>query len=81
MAEKKTTKPEVKATPAKAKVPVYIPKTGPGDDARYVAVNGKRILVQTGKTVYLEPKYAEVILNGMDADEKARQYIEDNAQF
>lgn len=65
-----------KAAAAPKKVPVFIPKTGPGDDARYIAVNGKRILVQTGKQVMLEPKYAEVIRNSLTAEEQAMAYIE-----
>jgi len=79
MAEKKEPKAEAKA-PAIEKVPVYIPKKGPGDDARYLAVNGKRIMVKTNTHVMLEKKFAEVYYNSIASDEAAQAYIEANAK-
>ena len=69
MALKKDVKPE-------NSVPVFIPKLCKGDDARYIAVNGRRILVQTGKTVYLPKEFAEVVLNSQQQDEAAQAYID-----
>jgi len=69
MALKKDAKPE-------NSVPVFIPKLCKGDDERYVAVNGRRILVQTGKTVYLPKEFAEVVLNSQAQDEAAQAYID-----
>ena len=60
------------------KVPVFIPKSGPGDDARFISVNGKRIMVKTNTQVMLEPKYAEVLQNSLSAEEEALAYIEAN---
>ena len=44
-------------------VSVFIPKTSRNDTERFVAVNGERILVQTGKTVEIPERFAEVIKN------------------
>ena len=46
-----------------ALVSVFIPKQGRNDTERFVAVNGERILVQTGKTVEVPKRFAEVIKN------------------
>ena len=78
MAEKKTAeKPAEKTAPAAAaKVPVFIPKEGKGDDERFIAVNGRRLLVKTGMTVFLPPEFAEVIANSQAQAVAADAYIE-----
>ena len=60
-------------------IPVYVPKEGRGDDDLFVSVNGKRILIQKGKTVYLSPAFAEVVRNSMDAKAIADAFIESNS--
>jgi len=64
---------------APKKVKIMIPKSGKGDDARFLAVNGKRILVKTGEPVMVEEKFAEVYYNSLAADAAALAYIEANA--
>ena len=71
-------KKEETAPAAPEKIPVMIPKTGKGDDERLIAVNGRRILVQTGKTVYLPPEFAEVVLNSQAMETEAQAYIDAN---
>lgn len=54
---------------------VYIPKISRNDDALFVAVNGKRILVRKGESVELPLHFAEVIRNSEKATEKAQAFI------
>ncbi len=54
---------------------VYIPKLSRNDDALFVAVNGKRILVRKGESVELPCQFAEVIRNSEKATQKALAYI------
>lgn len=61
-------------------ISVYIPKLYKHDDAQYVAVNGKRILVRKGETVALPKKFASVILNSLEAAKQAEDYISKNGQ-
>ena len=55
---------------------VFIPKTSKHDDAQYVAVNGRRILVKKGETVKLPAAFAEVIRNSEAAAAHAESFIE-----
>lgn len=75
----KTIAPEAPVT-ARGNIPVFVPKTDRGDDDLFVAVNGKRILIQKGKTVYLSPAFAEAVQNSLEAQRKADAFIEANAQ-
>lgn len=59
-------------------VPIFIPKTSRGDTERFIAVNGERILVQTGKTVELPERFAEVIKNSQKMDAVSAEFIEAN---
>ncbi len=59
-------------------VPVFIPKTSRGDTERFIAVNGERILVQTGKTVEIPERFAEVIRNSEAMAAEASAYIDAN---
>ena len=45
------------------KVTLKIPKRWKGDDERFIACNGKRVLVKTGVEVSLDADVAEVYLN------------------
>ena len=74
-----TTTPETQETKqAEDLVEVFIPKTSRNDNERFVAVNGERILIQTGKTVAVPRRFAEVIKNSMASDAEAAAYIEAN---
>lgn len=59
-------------------VPVFIPKQSRNDTERFVAVNGERILIQTGKTVEVPEKFAEVIKNSEKMAQVSAKYIDDN---
>lgn len=54
---------------------VYIPKISRNDDALFVAVNGKRLLIRKGENVELPCHFAEVIRNSEKATEKAQAFI------
>lgn len=74
MAEKKTPEKEPERT-VPSRVPVFIPKESKGDDDLFVAVNGRRYLIQKGKTVMVPPEVAEVIEHMMEARAEADAYI------
>lgn len=59
-------------------VSVFIPKTSRNDTERFVAVNGQRILVQTGKTVEVPRRFAEVIKNSEEMAAISAAYIDAN---
>ena len=59
-------------------VSVFIPKQGRNDTERFVAVNGERILVQTGKTVEVPKRFAEVIKNSEQMAAVSAAYIDAN---
>lgn len=58
-----------------ATVPVFIPKTDKNDDAQFVAVNGRRMLIRKGETVEVPPAFAEVIAHSVQAGMEAERYI------
>ena len=57
-------------------VSVFIPKQSREDTERYVAVNGERILVQTGKTVEVPERFAEVIRNSEKMAAESAEFID-----
>ncbi len=59
-------------------VSVFIPKTSRNDTERFIAVNGERILVQTGKTVEIPERFAEVIKNSENMAAVSAAYIDAN---
>ena len=59
-------------------VSVFIPKTSRNDTERFVAVNGERILVQTGKNVEIPERFAEVIKNSENMAAVSAAYIDAN---
>ncbi len=59
-------------------VTVFIPKESRNDTQRFIAVNGERILVQTGKSIKLPEKFAEVIKNSEKAAAVCASFIDDN---
>ncbi len=65
-----------KSTAAQAAtVPVFIPKTDKNDDALFVAVNGRRMLIRKGEVVEVPPAFAEVIAHSVQAGKQAEQFI------
>ena len=59
-------------------VSVFIPRTSRNDTERFIAVNGERILVQTGKTVEIPKHFAEVIANSEKMAAISAAYIDAN---
>ena len=57
---------------------VFIPKKGRNDNERYVAINGKRILVRTGTAVQVPAHFAEVIEQSQRMDRFSDEYIAKN---
>ena len=68
-----------KTNPNKEKlVNVFIPKQSRNDTERFIGVNGERILVQTGKTVEIPERFAEVIRNSEKMAAVSAEYIDAN---
>lgn len=59
-------------------VSVFIPKESRNDTERFIAVNGERILVQTGKNVEVPERFAEVIENSAEMAAVSARYIDEN---
>lgn len=55
---------------------VFIPKKNKNDTERYVAVNGDNMLIQTGISVEVPEKFAQVIENSQKQDAEAQMFIE-----
>lgn len=64
--------------PSEKLVSVFIPKQSRNDTERFIAVNGERILVQTGKTVEIPERFAEVIRNSEKMAAISAEYIDAN---
>ena len=59
-------------------VSVFIPKQSRNDTERFIAVNGERILVQTGKNVEIPERFAEVLRNSERMAAVSAEYIDAN---
>ena len=59
-------------------VSVFIPKQSRNDTERFIAVNGERMLVQTGKTVEIPERFAEVVRNSEKMAAISAEYIDAN---
>jgi len=57
---------------------VYIPKRGRNDNFRYVAINGKRMLIRCGEPVEVPADFAAVINQGLKQDDESDSYIASN---
>jgi hypothetical protein len=68
----------IMANKAEKLVKVFIPKESRNDTERFVSVNGERILVQTGKTVEIPERFAEVIRNSEKMAQISQEYIDKN---
>ena len=56
-------------------VPIFLPKEFKGDDEQLLSINGRRLLVQKGKTVMVPPEFAELVENSMRQKQSAEDYI------
>lgn len=70
-----------KKAPGEEMVDLFIPKTSKSDTARYLAVNGERILVKTNETVKVKRKFAEVYMNSAKQKAEADAFIENNTSI
>ena len=57
---------------------VFIPKRGRNDNFRYVAINGKRMLIKCGEVVEVPADFAAVIEQGQKQDAESDDYIASN---
>ncbi len=55
---------------------VFIPRESKHDDALYIAVNGRRMLVKKGETVLLPKPFAAVVKASFAAKQTAERYID-----
>ena len=55
---------------------VFIPKESKHDDALYIAVNGRRMLVKKGESVALPIPFAAVVEASLNARREAERYID-----
>lgn len=57
---------------------VFIPKSGRNDNERYVAINGKRILVRCGEAVEVPAEFAAIIEQSQLMEKQSDAYIAQN---
>ena len=55
---------------------VFIPRKNKNDTERYVAVNEDNMMIQTGISVQVSEKFAQVIENSQKQDAAAQTFIE-----
>ena len=67
----------MKDTEKKTKT-VFIPKKGRNDNERFIAINGKSMLVRTGEPVELPEEFALVIENSLKMEKLSDDYIAEN---
>ena len=60
------------------KYTVFIPKRGRNDNERYVAVNGKRMLIRCGEAVTVPYEFKEIIEQSQRQDRMSDAYIAEN---
>ncbi|MBR3975292.1 MAG: hypothetical protein IKJ88_05465 [Clostridia bacterium] len=58
---------------------IFIPKTSKNDDAQFISVNGKRILVKKGIPVKVPKAHAEVWKNSQKQTAKNDVFIAENS--
>lgn len=57
---------------------VFIPKRGRNDSERYVAVNGRRMIVRCGESVEVPSEFAAVIEQSLETERLSDEYISEN---
>lgn len=60
------------------KYTVFIPKRGRNDNERYVAVNGRRMLIKCGESVAVPYEFKEIIEQSQKQDRISDAYIAEN---
>ena len=65
-----------RAPAAEAAETVFIPKESKHDDALFVAVNGRRMLVRKGEAVSLPLPFAAVVRHSQEMKRRADSYID-----
>ena len=68
----------IKSDIKKAPKTVYIEKRGRNDNERYVAVNGRRMIVKCGTHVEVPAEFAEVIEHSTLQDKLSDEFIAEN---
>ena len=69
-------KKELKTKRAEETETVFIPRESKHDDALYIAVNGRRMLVKKGEPVQLPRAFAAVVKASFAAKAQAERYID-----
>lgn len=59
---------------------VFIPRLYKNDDALFVAVNGKRMLIKKGEPVQVPPEIYEVIRNSERQSASAESFIQSRSR-
>lgn len=57
---------------------VFIPKRGRNDTERYIAINGKRMLIKCGETVEVPEEFANIIEQSLEQDRMSDEFIASN---
>ena len=57
---------------------VFIPCRGRNDTERYVAINGRRMLVKCGEAVEVPSDFAEIINQSLEQERKSDEFIASN---
>lgn len=82
-AEAAAQEPEITCTPdpMQEMVKIKIPRdpVNKGNDSMFVAINGRKFLIQRGKTVEVPRAVAEVIEHSEEQAEEADLYISENS--
>ncbi len=63
---------------AKRTKTVFIPKRGRNDSERYVAVNGRRMIIKCGESVEVPAEFAAVIEQSLENERVSDEYISEN---
>lgn len=63
---------------AKKTKTVFIPKRGRNDSERYVAVNGRRMIIKCGEPVEVPAEFAAVIEHSLETERISDEYISEN---
>ena len=64
-----------KSKPTNKKETIFIPKRSKGENERYIACNGRRLLIKCGVSVEVPPEIAEVWHNSERQREAAEERI------
>ncbi len=57
---------------------VFIPKRNRNDNERYVALNGRRMIIRCGEPVEVPSEFAMVIEQSLETERLSDEYISEN---